>query len=265
MRRYIIYYRVSTKKQEVSGLGIEAQHVIANEYVLRNPGTILAEYTETETGKCTKRRPELEKAIAHARSSGAILIIAKLDRLARNVAFISTLMESGLEFVACDLPAATKFTIHIFAALAEEEARMIAQRTKDALRAKKARGVKLGSQREGHWDGMTKDGKYSRADRRLEGSIRGRQAAQAAVAQRVAKAYQYVLPQIREMRACGKTYQQIVDTLNAQGHRTRHKKPWTPQQLKCVIKKFLGVEYTGSVMSVLNPCSIAMSLSPTAV
>lgn len=142
--KYIAYYRVSTKKQGNSGLGLEAQRTAVESYL--KDKIIMAEYTDIESGtKKGNDRENLKQAVIHAKSSNAILIIAKLDRLARNVSFITTLMESGVEFLACDMPQANKFTIHIFAALAEQEADLISQRTKSALAELKAKGVKLGN------------------------------------------------------------------------------------------------------------------------
>lgn len=142
--KYIAYYRVSTKKQGNSGLGLEAQRTAVESYL--KDKIIMAEYTDIESGtKKGNDRENLKQAVIHAKSSNAILIIAKLDRLARNVSFITTLMESGVEFIACDMPQANKFTIHIFAALAEQEADLISQRTKSALAELKAKGVKLGN------------------------------------------------------------------------------------------------------------------------
>jgi DNA invertase Pin-like site-specific DNA recombinase len=118
----IPYYRVSTRKQEKSGLGLEGQKAAVTEFVDRQCARVLATYTETETGKRADR-PELAKAIAHAKRARATLVVAKLDRLARNVAFTAALMESGVDFLACDNPHANRLTIHILAAVAEEEAR----------------------------------------------------------------------------------------------------------------------------------------------
>lgn len=140
---FIVYYRVSTKRQEESQLGLLAQRKAAETYVGQQGGKIVAEYQETETGKNCKR-PEIIKAILHAHRSCATLVIAKIDRLSRNVWFTSTLMESGVDFVACDNPQATRFSVHIMAAMAEEEARMISERTKAALAAYKAKGGVLG-------------------------------------------------------------------------------------------------------------------------
>jgi DNA invertase Pin-like site-specific DNA recombinase len=116
-KKLVAYYRVSTKGQERSGLGLEAQKTAVAEYARQTGGVVIAEYTETETGK-TADRPNLAEAIGHTRLSAATLVIAKLDRLARNVHFTSGLMESGVEFVACDNPDANKLTIHLLAAMA---------------------------------------------------------------------------------------------------------------------------------------------------
>jgi DNA invertase Pin-like site-specific DNA recombinase len=143
-KRFIAYYRVSTQKQGRSGLGLEAQEKAVHEYLNGESSRIDESFVEMESGRKTKR-PELVKALAAARNHNAVLIIAKLDRLARNVAFVSGLMETGVPFVAADRPDATPFEIHIFSAMAEEEARQASQRTKSALGAAKARGVKLGN------------------------------------------------------------------------------------------------------------------------
>jgi len=142
---FIAYYRVSTKRQGQSGLGLDAQKEAVMTYLNGGSWTLREEYTEVESGRKVKNRPALQEAIAACRKHKATLVIAKLDRLARNVAFISNLMESKVEFVAVDNPHATRFTLHILAAVAEHEAEMISQRTKAALSASKARGTELGS------------------------------------------------------------------------------------------------------------------------
>lgn len=141
-RKFISYLRVSTDRQGKSGLGLEAQQEAIRGY-LRGIHP-LKEFTEVESGKRADR-PQLLEALDACQSMGATLVIAKLDRLARNVAFISNLMESGVDFVACDFPQANRLTIHILAAVAEHEREMISVRTKEALKAAKARGVKLGT------------------------------------------------------------------------------------------------------------------------
>jgi DNA invertase Pin-like site-specific DNA recombinase len=142
---YVAYYRVSTDRQGQSGLGLEAQTAAVARIAARCP--VIAEYTEIESGKQHHNRPQLLAALAHAKRLKAGLIIAKLDRLARNVHFISGLMESGVEFLAADMPEANRLTVHILAAVAEHEREMTSTRTKDALAAAKARGTKLGNPR----------------------------------------------------------------------------------------------------------------------
>lgn len=141
--KYVAYYRVSTAKQGRSGLGLDAQRST----VLAHCGTEpLAEYVEVESGRLDDR-PELARALETARAQGATLVIAKLDRLSRDVHFISGLMKASVPILACDNPAADKFTLHLYAALAEKERDLISERTRAALAAAKARGVRLGSNR----------------------------------------------------------------------------------------------------------------------
>jgi DNA invertase Pin-like site-specific DNA recombinase len=142
--RFVAYYRVSTDKQGRSGLGLEAQREAVQRYLNGGTWTLAAEVTEVESGKWNDR-PELDRALGLCRLYGATLVVAKLDRLARNVAFISKLMESGVDFVAADFPQANRLTVHILAAVAEHEAAMISQRTRAALAATRARGIKLGN------------------------------------------------------------------------------------------------------------------------
>lgn len=144
---YVAYYRVSTDRQGKSGLGLEAQREAVARHLASRKATLVSEYTEVESGKRHDNRPQLAAAIGEAKRLGATLLIAKLDRLARNVHFISGLMESAAAFEACDMPHANKFTIHILAAVAEHEREMISERTKAALAAAKARGTKLGNPR----------------------------------------------------------------------------------------------------------------------
>lgn len=138
---YVAYLRQSTRKQENSGLGVEAQREIIRNYL---KDTIpVSEYIETESGRKSDR-PKLTEALAECRKKGAILIVAKLDRLSRNVAFTSKLLESDVEIVFCDFPEANKLVLHIISSIAEYEAGLISQRTKLSLEAKKARGYELG-------------------------------------------------------------------------------------------------------------------------
>ena len=138
---YVSYLRQSTKKQSLSNLGIEAQREIIHKYL----GQIkpIAEFVETESGKKTDR-PKLAEALELCRKTKSTLIVAKLDRLSRNVAFTSKLLESDVEIKFCDFPEANRLVLHIIASIAEYEAGLISTRTKQALKAKKARGVRLG-------------------------------------------------------------------------------------------------------------------------
>lgn len=144
MAQYIAYYRVSTERQGASGLGLDAQREAVGRHIGSAP--LLAEFTEIESGKKADR-PQLAAALQECRKRRATLVIAKLDRLGRNVAFISALMDSGAEFVCCDNPHANRLMLHMLAAFAEHEREQIARRTKEALQAAKARGVKLGNPR----------------------------------------------------------------------------------------------------------------------
>lgn len=150
MAGFVAYYRVSTQKQGVSGLGLEAQRTAVLCYVGARP--LLAEFTEVESGsrnrhRRTRRpsRPELAAALRHCKATGAVLVVAKLDRLARDVAFVTNLMDSGVEFVAVDFPQANRLMIQVVSAFAEYEALCISQRTKAALQAAKERGKRLGN------------------------------------------------------------------------------------------------------------------------
>ncbi len=138
---YIAYLRQSTQKQEISGLGIEAQREIIQNYLKEKKP--VSEYIETESGKKSDR-PKLTEALEECRKNGSVLIVAKLDRLSRNVAFTSKLLESDVEIVFCDFQEANKLVLHIISSIAEYEANLISQRTVQSLKAKKARGIKLG-------------------------------------------------------------------------------------------------------------------------
>jgi DNA invertase Pin-like site-specific DNA recombinase len=144
-KRFVAYYRVSTAKQGASGLGLEAQRRAVTDFLSRFPDAkLLGERVEIESGK-NNQRPKLKEAMDLADLTGATLIIAKLDRLSRNAHFLTGLAERGIKFVACDMPDANDFTVTIMAALAQQERKMISDRTKAALQAAKARGVKLGN------------------------------------------------------------------------------------------------------------------------
>ena len=142
-RRYVAYYRVSTLKQEQYGFSIEAQRAAVQDYVAVNPGLVVAEFSEAMSGR-KDSRPELAKALSLCLIARAVLVIARLDRLSRNVAMIARLMESRLEFVAVDFPHANRFTIHILAAVAEHESRLSSERMKQVIAARRERGAKVG-------------------------------------------------------------------------------------------------------------------------
>jgi DNA invertase Pin-like site-specific DNA recombinase len=199
--KFVAYYRVSTIRQGRSGLGLEAQQNAVREHLNGGRWKLIAEITEIETGKRADR-PKLAEALKLCRAHGATLIIAKLDRLARNVAFISTLMESSVDFEAVDFPQANRLTIHIMAAVAEHEAKAISERTKAALAAAKRRGVKLG--------GITWNHKPFTA---ATGSL-GPKAMAARARQRAAD----LAPVIAELQANGVTTQHaIAAALNERG------------------------------------------------
>lgn len=216
--KVVAYLRVSTKKQGADGLGIDGQRAAVEQHTAHHGCRLLAEYVEVETGKRSDR-PQLLMALAHAKSAKAILIVAKLDRLSRNVAFLSALMESGVEFTACDNPNANRLTIHILAAVAEDEARRISERTKTALAAAKRRGVLLGSARPDHWKGHEKQ--------RLGGALKAAKVASIVRHEKAVAANSMAMQVIAHMRGEAKTWEQIAEELNAQGHETRRGNPWT--------------------------------------
>lgn len=142
--KYVAYYRVSTQKQGKSGLGLDAQKKMVTDFVSIHGGEIIAEFTEVESGK-RDDRPELMRAMKHAALVGGRLLVGKLDRLSRDLHFITRLQKSRVDFVVCDLPGCDSFTINIYGSLAQREREMIASRTKAGLAAAKAKGVKLGT------------------------------------------------------------------------------------------------------------------------
>jgi DNA invertase Pin-like site-specific DNA recombinase len=264
--RYVLYYRVSTKRQGKSGLGLEAQQRDVEALVAAKGGVVIAQYTEIETGK-NPDRPELAKALGHARLAKATLIVAKLDRLARNVAFVSTLMETikadeGFDFTCCDCQGANRFTLHILASVAEEEARLIAERTKKALASAKARGVKLGSAREGCW--IERDGTRVWRPGAWEGRehLRGfKQATErSAIVRRRdnEKKYAFLIVMLKEKRAEGLTLDQIAVWLNEKGHSTPTGRPWN-KALVCQLFQRHAPECCGRVQkSPLAICHAAI-------
>lgn len=199
--RYVSYYRVSTHKQGQSGLGLEAQQAAVHAFI-GGSGCLLAEFTEIESGR-NNRRPQLQAAVELAHEKGAVLLVAKLDRLARNVAFLATLMESKVRFKAVDVPQADEFTIHILAAVAQREAEAISQRTRAALAAKKARGFTLGTPRN-----LTSQARVRSLEVRQHNS-------REQVSNRQARRLCQLL------REQGASLQAITNELNSGGYRTR--------------------------------------------
>lgn len=225
MQKYIGYFRVSTKRQGLSGLGLEAQRQAVTTYLASVHGQLVSEFVEVEHGtRKGNHRPQLATALAQCRIHGATLIIAKLDRLARNVAFVSNLMESNVEFCACDYPQANRLTVHILASVAEHEAEMISTRTKLALQAAKRKGVVLGGDR-GNCQAIYHKGAQVSAKVRAEHAQR-----------RAAD----LLPVIEEVKASGAvTLRQIADALNQRGIATARGKEWSAMQVSRVMEHSL--------------------------
>lgn len=211
---FLSYLRVSTEKQGFDGLGIEAQREAVRRYCDQNGGQLLGEFVEVESGKLDTR-PVLADALAACRARKATLVIARLDRLGRSVSFIAGLMEARVPFVACDMPFATPLVLHVMAAFAEHERTQIAARTKAALAAAKARGVKLGTY------GATLA------------------AANKAEAMRFAET---VRPAIEQARSQGQTtLTAIADHLNLNGVQTREGARWHPMAVSRVLKRLGGL------------------------
>jgi len=220
--KFVAYYRVSTDKQGKSGLGLEAQQEAVRSYLNGGDWSLVAEVVEVESGK-RNDRPKLKEALRLCRLHGATLIIAKLDRLARNVAFISNLMEAGIEFTAVDFPQANRLTVHILAAVAEHEAVMISARTKAALAAARARGKKLGGDR-GNLPSVAK-----------EGSALGVQAIKVKADNRAAD----VAEVIADLKASGAaSLRQIAAGLNDRGIPTARGGKWSAVQVQRVMERF---------------------------
>ncbi|MEE1658342.1 recombinase family protein [Microvirga sp. CF3062] len=219
--KFVAYFRVSTDKQGKSGLGLEAQQEAVRSYLNGGDWSLVAEVVEIESGK-RNDRPKLKEALRLCRLHGATLIIAKLDRLARNVAFISNLMESGVEFTAVDFPQANRLTVYILAAVAEHEAAMISTRTKAALAAAKARGTKLGGDR-GNLPAVAK-----------QGSTLGVKAIKAKADRRAADMAEI----IADLKASGAiSLRQIAAGLNERGIPTARGGRWTAVQVQRVVER----------------------------
>lgn len=214
--RWVAYYRVSTDRQGESGLGLDAQRKAVADHLNGGKWVLAAEYTEVESGKRTDNRPELAAALAACKRLKAKLIVAKLDRLSRNVAFITTLMASGVEFVAADMPHANKMTLQVLAVFAEHERDLISARTKQALAAAKERGVKLGGPKQ--------------AEAAKLGAATNRENADRFAAN--------TLPVIREIQASGVTsLRGVARALNARGVPSARGVPWSPVAVSNIIKR----------------------------
>lgn len=214
--KIVTYCRVSTNSQERSGLGLEAQQVAIAKFATANAAQIVGEFTEVESGRKADR-PRLQAALNLAKLTGSKLVIAKLDRLSRNAAFLLHLQDSGADFVACDNPSATPLTVGILAIVAQEEARVIGERTKAALAAAKARGQQLGNPNGA--EALRRAGKGNRASR------------QAASANANSRA-QELAETLAEVQANGiTTLAGIAKELNSRGIKTARGKNWHPSSV----------------------------------
>src|SRR5438270_7859988 len=232
---YVAYYRVSSTRQGQSGLGLDAQRQAVAR--LAKSGPILAEYAEIESAKSHKNRPQLLAAMAESKRRGATLLIAKLDRLARNVHFISGLMESGVDFVAADMPEAIPLTLHIFAAMAEHERRMISQRTKAGMEAAKreieANGFRV-SRRSGRPYSKHGNPNWKPA---LEAANRARRKPEEIAGE--------IEVMLRSLRAQGLSFRQIASKLNKSGVQTLSKAQWHPSSVRAALLRSCSeMEYT---------------------
>lgn len=217
MSRYVAYFRVSTARQGQSGLGLEAQQAAVQRF-LPVDAVRVADYIEVESGS-KSARPQLLAAIALAQREGAVLLVAKLDRLARSVAFLATLMESRVRFQAVDLPAADEFTLHILAAVAQKETSAISSRTREALAAKKARGAHLGTPANLTLEAKRKGLIVRQANART--NMNNQQAAQLATL----------------LRATGANLRTIADHLNRLGYCTRRGKAFHPMGVQRLLNR----------------------------
>lgn len=219
--KFVAYYRVSTKRQGRSGLGLEAQRHAVCEYLNGGKWTLVAEVTEVETGTTKRKRPELQKALALCRVHNATLLVAKLDRLSRNVNFITSLQNGGVKFVACDMPDVNEMTVQIVAVMAEAEAKAISERTKKALAAAKARGVMLGGNRGGLTPSVTALARKNSIESRI-----------AQASKRAAD----LLPVIEAIKAEGATtLRQIAEVLNERQIPTARGGAWSAVQVQRVL------------------------------
>lgn len=218
--KLIAYYRVSTTRQGISGLGLAAQEVCVTGYAGRINGVVLRSYQEIESG-ADADRPELARAIADARRSKAIIVVGRLDRLARDAYLIAGLQKAGVRFVACDMPDADETMIGVYAYLGQRERQLISARTKDAMAVAKGRGVKFGTPAN-----LTDAG-------RLQGAAKAGESHR----KRATEAYTDLVPLMQGLRSEGLSLAKIADRLNTAGHTTRTGKPWNPVQVMRVLAR----------------------------
>lgn len=223
MKNFIAYYRVSTKQQQRSGLGLDAQKSKVADFVLSVDGNIQDEFIEVESGGLDER-PQLIKALSMARLKNATLVISKLDRLSRDVAYIATLMKNT-NFVVAEMPSMNNFTMHIFSALAEEERNLISQRTKEGLKAAKERGQKLGN------PNLKKGHKYP-----YKINTETAHKVNKSNADAFAKEIMYQIDDIKNGQDKA-SLAFIANALNEQGILTRRKKQWSKTSVSRIIKR----------------------------
>ena len=218
--KFVSYLRVSTTKQGRSGLGLEAQRAAVDAFLNGGRRAILEEFVETESGK-HDNRPALQRALASCRIHDATLLIAKLDRLSRDAAFLLNLQKAGVRFVACDMPEADNFTVGIFALLAQKEHELISSRTREALASAKRRGVKLGGNR-GNLPSVAREGTAASAQ------IRSRKAQKRA---------EDLMQIIQPLMAAGRSVSAVAAALNERGIATARGRSWQATQVGRVIAR----------------------------
>lgn len=224
--KFIAYYRVSTQRQGVSGLGLEAQRTDVKRFIDKG-GELIAEYQDIESGK-KNNRPQLMQAIEVCKKHGATLLIAKLDRLSRNAAFVFTLRDSEVNFVCCDMPTANAVTIGIMAVLAQDERERISHRTKSALAELKKNGKQLGSPQN-----------LTAHSREISLQVRTRNAI---TNENNRKATALIV----SMRKEGQSFYQITKTLNELGFKTRTEKDFQQNQVQILYKRYAKLESVGN-------------------
>lgn len=223
--KFVAYYRVSTARQGRSGLGLDAQRQAVADFLNGGRHSLLREFKEIESGKLNAR-PELEKALHACRVTGATLVIAKLDRLSRNAAFLLTLRDSGVEFVAADMPQANRLTVGIMALVAEQEREAISRRTREALAAAKRRGIRLGN---------------PNGARPLQRAAKGNKAALAAIRSRADAHANRLQPVLREIQSEGtSTLAGIAAALNARDCRTPRGAKWHASSVRNLLGRIAG-------------------------